>query len=295
MRSPTMILLSITGLLLVLTGGLVLLMRVIFAGSGNQIAFESNRDGNWDIYLFDLRTSLSYNLTRSQTQEFSPNWSPDGRQIVFNSDHDGDGKTELYVMDTDGSHLHRVSKGDGNYRNARWSPDGRKLVFTFNFGQIHIMNRDGSEERWLGNGFTPSLSPDGTRVLYYADNQSDIDSDVFVFDMISKRITDLTAYPANDWGAVWSPDGNQIAFVSSRGGRSAIYIMNDDGSHLHVLTDQSANAVNPAWSPDGQQIAFTSGQQGHSQIYVINVDGSNQHAVTSSPGDNQEPAWRPPA
>ncbi len=295
MRSPTAILLSITGLLIVLTTGLMLLMRVIFAGLGGQIAFESNRSGNWDIYLLDLRTGISQNLTHSRTDEFSPAWSPDGRQIVFNSDHDGDGRSELYIMGADGSHLHQVSKGNGDYRNAHWSPDGRELVFTINFGQIHIMNTDGSQERWLSDGFTPSLSPDGNRVLYYAYTQSEVDEDVFAFDLISKQIIDLTANPAIDWGAIWSPDGQQIAFASSRDGRSAIYIMKADGSDPHALTDQSANAVNPAWSPDGQQIAFTSDKPGSPQIYIINVDGSGQHAVTASPGDSQEPAWRPPA
>ncbi len=68
-------------------------------------------------------------------------------------------------------------------------------------------------------------------------------------------ITDDTGF---DWGPTWSPDGEQIAFVSDRDGDLDIYTMDPDGQNVRQLTDMNSNDVAPDWSPDGTQIAFGS-------------------------------------
>ena len=66
-----------------------------------KIAFASNRDGNWEIYLMNPDGSQQERLTQNSARDLSPVWSPNGEQILFVSDRDGG--HDLYVMDADGN------------------------------------------------------------------------------------------------------------------------------------------------------------------------------------------------
>ena len=226
--------------------------RSVFATHVGEIAFESNQSGNWEIYLLDLQTETTHNLTHSPADDFAPAWSPDGTQIAFVSDRDGDLQQELYIMDRDGSHLRRIAGGKGQFASPMWSPDGRSLVSMHGWQQIYRVDPISTTEQWLGKGFAPRLSPDGKSLLYYAEGENtDVYSNIYLLDLASRHITDLTAGAIHTWGGNWSPDGQQIVFVSLQTGKSGIYVMNADGSKPHSVA-ASNNDVTPAWSPDGQ-------------------------------------------
>ena len=85
--------------------------------------------------------------------------------------------------------------------------------------------------------------------------------------------------------------GDDIAFVSSRDGDYAIYLMEADGSGQERLTDERGDTstaegvqfqTDPAWSPDGTRIAFASAREGSFDIYVMNADGTGTTRLTSS-------------
>ena len=73
-----------------------------------KIAFSSNRDGNWEIYLMNSDGSQQKRLTQNSARDFSPVWSPNGEQILFVSNRNGG--HDLYVMAADGSQVQRVFK-----------------------------------------------------------------------------------------------------------------------------------------------------------------------------------------
>jgi TolB protein len=76
--------------------------------------------GNSAIYEMDLRSRQRRQLTPGNAIDTSPSYSPDGRQITFETDRDG--TQEIYVMNSDGSNPHRISGGDGRYATPVWSP-----------------------------------------------------------------------------------------------------------------------------------------------------------------------------
>ena len=94
-------------------------------------------------------------------------------------------------------------------------------------------------------------------------------------DFDGKNQTRLTNNTAYDGSATWSPDGNQIAFVSDRDGNAEIYIMNADGSNQTRLTNNPADESSPAWSPDGSMIAFNTNRYGDRSDEILrrNISG----------------------
>lgn len=287
----TLLLATAAALVLLLSGLIVVALTALATRSG-EIAFESNQTGNWDIFLLDLQTGTTRNLTRSLTDEFTPAWSPDGTRIAFVSDRDQDLRTELYVMDADGSNERQLSDGAYIDRDPYWTVDGR-LVYMHGWKQAFMMDVDSGTQQWIGNGFMPRLSPDESALLYYIEANNSYETHVYTIDMHDHRITDLTSGASHNWGGVWSPDGSTIAFMSNRGGKPNIFTVRPDGSRLMPITS-GANDFSPAWSPDGTQIVYASSDTfGRLQLTIVDADGGNLRVITSGKRDSRAPAWRP--
>ena len=102
----------------------------------------------------------------------------------------------------------------------------------------------------------------------------------------------LIASTREDAAPAFSPDGQRIAFASSRSASFEIYVCGSDGSNPQPLTTMKApDTGTPTWSPDGKQIAFDSRLEGHSDIFVINAEGGSPHRLTTEHYDNEIPSW----
>lgn len=192
-------------------------------------------------------------------------------RIAFTSDRDQDPSTdrpianagnskEIYLMDYDGGTMRPVTRNKKLNIAPSWGPDGRTLAYTSyasDFPDIYLVTLDGR---------AATRPAQGTRSIH---NQN----------------------------AAISPDGNRIAFTSSRSGQTGFYdiwVVNRDGSNLQNLTpgtDKSSEGA-PTWSPDGHKIAFTSDRTGTNQIYIMNSDGTLVTRMTFQ-GKCDRPAWSP--
>jgi Tol biopolymer transport system component len=116
-------------------------------------------------------------------------------------------------------------------------------------------------------------------------------SEVYLLRADGTTLTNLTNDPGADDGAAWSPDGQRIAFSSTRQPREHIFVMNADGSGQTQLTSGDYFAFHPTWSPDGSKIAFASTKSGRSEIYVMNSDGGEITQLTDTRA--MDPVWSP--
>lgn len=269
----------------------------VFTNEG-QIAFETDRDGNWEIYTLDVRTGLVFNLSRNDAADHAPSWSPDGSRLAFHSNRGGE--TDIYIMNADGNQLRRLTFTGSSWR-PRWSPDGRQIMYTQGFNEIYIMGEDGSRARYVTGGFGPEWSPDGQLIAYYVNQDGSLNSDIHISDTNGSNRRNVTNNPANDWAPNWLPDGRSFAFTSSRDGRAQVYV----ASIACVLEAQSPDICaqplhltsaitrTPNWSPDGRRIAFDSIRHWQSQLYIMNADGSALRLLTAVRANDQFPVWSP--
>jgi len=163
-----------------------------------------------------------------RTDDHSPTWSPDGRQLVFVSTRSG--SPQVYVMNADGSEVRRLTHRDGYDGDPSWSPDGSEIVF--------CSDRSGNSDIWR-------MDPDGGN---------------------PRNLTDHPANDCST--PSWSPDGEWLTFVSTRDGdwqahpedNYEIYRMRRDGSEQTRLTHFRGYdlATAQAWTPDGKEVVFCS-------------------------------------
>jgi TolB protein len=252
---------------------------------GKQIVFQSDRHdamlGDRDIYIMNADGSSVRRLIHREESDETPVWSPDGSQILFSS-YITEENNELFIMNTDGTGVTQLTDDPGRDGHQSFSPDGATIIFNSqrdddgtseikNY-EIYEMKRDGTNVKRLTNfpewDTYPSISPDGTKVLWRrvlpsgGNSQSGRNSEVFVMNRDGTGPVNLTNSPSFDGYPAWSPDGSKIAFASNRAGQTRgnfhIYIMNADGSDLvRVLENGPAvEDARPQWSPDGSRILF---------------------------------------
>src|SRR6267154_1825482 len=99
---------------------------------GKKIVFNSNEDGNPQIYTMDTDGGQRKRLSNNGFKEFHPAWSPDGKSIMFVSDRDGN--QEIYTMNTDGSAQMRLTTTPFKEFNPQWSPDGKEILYYYEKG-----------------------------------------------------------------------------------------------------------------------------------------------------------------
>jgi TolB protein len=126
--------------------------------------------------------------------------------------------------------------------------------------------------------FAPRFSPDGNSVVMsFAENGN---SDIYVMDLRTRRVRQLTNSPSIDTGPSYSPGGRQIVFESDRGGSQQLYVMSGDGGGQKRISFGEGRYATPVWSPRGDLIAFTKIFRGQFHIGIIRPDGSGERLLT---------------
>ncbi len=226
-----------------------------------QIAYMSNRDGNWEIYEMTLGTRAERNLTNHAGDDAFPSYSLDGGATTFVSSRDRaeTGELTAYMMNADGSDQRRVVNDLATILN---------IVGTGRFNWDYRYGVD-------GNGLFISLR--------------DLNLEVYGFRHEGDTTVEanLSQNGAIDWFASLSPDGSQIAFTSDRDGNQEIYAVGADGENLRRITDEITDDLYPVWLADGRHILFYSERDGNLDggqlaLYLLDMQDSDSQPVRAT-------------
>jgi len=221
-----------------LTVGSQIVENHALSPDGRLLAFDSNRDGNLDIYLMPADGGEARRVTRDPGDDYSPDFSPDGSEIVFYSARHG--TRDLFLISPDGRDEVHLTDHPGEDLYPTFSPDGLRIAF-MRFGAmglaVYLISRDSLGGEWSA----PELLPTRVTAPYYPR---------------------------------WSPDGGHISYRSSK--EKQIWIVSLQGEQ-RLLFDGTAAGILPRWpewSADGRFIYFdATDTTGVRTLYTIPVEG----------------------
>lgn len=253
---------------------------------GQQLVFESNRDGDWDIYIMDKHGGNEEPLTINSFQDRNPSWHPDGDKILFESNRHGD--FGLYVLKLYDRSVESVSLGDFNYppTTARFSPDGKHIAFSADSDpekaalNLYLTSSRGGKVTQLTNAayrsFYGAWSPDSQQLVFFSRRDTEGQQDELYImnihqpDSLARRIT---TYPQHDFCPHWSADGTKLVFSRSiPNARPELFISNMDGSQARQVTfTRDLGETQAVWSPDGKRIAYAGYRNGSYEVCTMMI------------------------
>ena len=203
-----------------------------FAPDGRTIVFSSQRSGTWQLFEIDVSGGEPRRLRENAHEEWQGDLSPNGRRLAFVSDADGASGLWLQVLGS-GRERRLVRHGKRSLLgNPHWSPDGRWIVFSSNYGfpghRIHVLDVATGETRRVSplgsGGCEPRFNRDGTKLAYVRRQHLTREtSKIIQHDLASGEDSVLVEWPGLNYDPVYSPDGSELAFVSTVAGEFTLY------------------------------------------------------------------------
>jgi Tol biopolymer transport system component len=256
-----------------------------------EIAFSSGGD----LYLVDPDGTNLAQITNAAGSELQPDWSPDGKSILYTASGSGD-VTNIYLLDL--ATLTSTQLTDsGKDRYARWSPTGEEIVFYSQrmegFG-IYLMHPDGTSERctYQTNDYIADLvwGTDMKYVYFYSYGDAGYVYKLDLFTSVARRfLEDETLVSGFDW----SPTGQYMAFQSARSGRFQIYLVDTSGENVTQVSYMETDAQQPSFNPSGSKLVFSLMKGRSHTLYLLDLMNAKSTQLLDM--EAIDPDWLAPA
>jgi Tol biopolymer transport system component/imidazolonepropionase-like amidohydrolase len=276
-----------------------------WAPDSGRIAFQSYRNGTWDIWTINPDGSNATAVTSGPFDDREPHWAPDGSRLAFSSDRSGN--YDIWTLELATGAVARLTRDEGNDYWPAWSPNGREIAFVASreAGRgIRAIDLAGSERMLVASEQTPGApawTPDGRTVafstfaggatrLFVGEREISATEDVFPFRPQWTRASSL----------VYTADGHIKERATLDAGGSARVIPFRAGlsvtraSYIPRPRDFDASPqralgiVRPSLSPDGERIVFAA----LGDVWTARR-GEAPTRLTSDPPVDTDPAWSP--
>ena len=264
-------------------------------------------DGEWAAYTVSTPSSPSKSgetriwmvstsgsgepipMTAEGYSASSPAWSPDGKYLSFMATRGDSAQTQVWILDRRMGEGQELTKEKWGINGYAWSPDGTKLLLTI---------RDPDPIDTLPEHKKPKSTPpwEIDRLQFKRDVVGYLTGNrhthLYVFDLATRKTTQITSGDYDAGSPAWSPDGTKVAFVANRtenpdgNANSDIWVVDaantDKGATLVQVTTNQGSDGQPAWSPDGVWIAHVTSREPEiiwydvSELALARADGSGE-------------------
>jgi Tol biopolymer transport system component/DNA-binding winged helix-turn-helix (wHTH) protein len=291
--------------------------RCIYRSDGFPRHLDWSPDGRWIVFsespddddhsrleLLDMQsddrtTRTLTSPTRGKASDSYPRFSTTGNEIAFIRTGPS-GLSDIFCVDLDDNRIRRLTRGQINIWGLDWGPKGDQVYFSSFAGGPYSLSavsiRGGAVRRtpvlseWVR---FPTLARDAACLVY--ESREEIQN-IMMQSLADSAASVTEAEPlvvsnALDCEPAWSPDGREIAFVSTRSGHRELWVCDKDGSRLRQLTLLAgAYVACPIWAPNGRQLSFMVAGEDIA-VYVIDVLGGTPRRITPA-GHNALPcSW----
>ena len=225
-------------------------INAMFGPDNQSVIFQSDRNGNWDIYLIDI-DGTERQLTTDTSDDVNPYWSPDKDWIVFQSNRSG--TWDIYLLNVATGNEYTVTDVPYDIAFPSWSPNGEQLAYLADWGgnwDLYVSDLQGGNVQRLtsfGNAGNVSWSPDGDRLAYQVGLETS--TDVFTFDLSTGKQYQLTDFAGPDSAPTWDCAGTNISFTSLSSGNLDLFSVPWTGGEISNITFNPASDKWSEWSP----------------------------------------------
>jgi len=252
-----------------------------------KLIFNSNRDGNENIYSINIDGTGITRLTDSHRNDLYPEVSPDNEKIAYTSDIGG--VWQIMVMDWDGDNKRQITHNNFKCAYPSWSYDGKYIYFEGYIEgdwELYRIKSNGTEQKRLtfnhdSHDWHPSGHPQRYDIVYesgvtgheniYAMNHDGSGIVRICSDDARRRVPDV------------SSDGKKITYMRYSGRYADIWIMDYNGRNETRLTSNSEEDGHPSFSPDNKYIAYEERKGSKENIILINLTTGEKTNITNSP------------
>ena len=228
-----------------------------------------------DVWMVSWDGTRTLRMTASPESESNPRFSPDNRYLSFVSGRYESKGGQIWLLDRAGGVAVRLTDVKGGVNEYEWSPDGSCIALV-----SHDPDPEESKPDSLKNKGPKPIVLD--RFGFKRDVQGYLDhlrDHIYVVDVATKKVVQVTTGDFDDNTVRWSPDGKQLAFVSERGEKDPDKATNSDifvvdaaaGATPRQLTTWNGPDAGPVWSPDGKFIAYLQGSEPTLSAYTQNT------------------------
>ena len=244
-----------------------------------------NEDKNEErIWMIPTAGGDPIALTAERVASSHPRWSPDGKYIAFQSSRD-ESKEQVWLLNRLGGEAQRLTYTPQDVDELAWSPDGKRLALLMRDASLEELEDFKEQQEKINSGDQDKNKDKDTkekkpktqrpwvidRRQFKQDEIGYLDgrrTHLYVFDLASRSLKQITSGDYDDSELAWSPDGKRLAFASNRSTpdpdasyNSDIWVVDADnggkGAHVTQVSKNPGEDRSPAWSPDGKWIAFT--------------------------------------